>query len=552
NVYYNTFPDSVSVEITKPDNNKETITLENNKNYAGNYFLNQTGIYTLLATAYSESLNFTYYFNRTILVVEPKTILIKTDKETYYNGQTMQVEVVLLENGIEKTGNNVYLRISSTGQIHYETQNGQKINNTWVFSIPLNFNITSDTYTIFVSMQDENQNMHTKEKQVYIHKNEPLAFTIIPERIDILFDGQKLTEKITVSNTGGVDITSINIGVSSNLSDVISFQSTSFSLNVGESKEISFTINPPNISKESIEGDFFFSSADISKKVILKIKLDIVYSAKLQKKEYFAESIVGEPFGMELKLKNTCYVPLDDLSFSVSEELNQYFVNSSIPENIMPNDEGSMYFNFDNFNEESTVTGTIEILSNNIKNTVTINITIFEDLSDSVNNIISKKEELALRLSNLNSPDGKDDLITTMETIQLDISELNSYYSNKQYFDAKEKIALIESDMYSLEESITLLEQSESSSNNDSYCGDGVCNADETEEVCAEDCSGESNTTNPPVPKSTTWKIILGVLIAVIILIITATSIVPEDYKDDDDEEEEYDYEDNDYYEDEE
>ncbi|MCK5476312.1 MAG: hypothetical protein KAI55_00155, partial [Candidatus Aenigmarchaeota archaeon] len=206
--------------------------------------------------------------------------------------------------------------------------------------------------------------------------------------------------------------------------------------------------------------------------------------------------------------------------------------------------EGSMYFNFDNFYEENTVTGTIDIISNNITNTATLNIIIIANLSDSINNIIYKKEELALRLSNLNSANEKDDLITTMETMQLDISELNSDYSNKKYLDAKEKIALIESDMYSLEESIRSLEQSELPSNDSHYCGDGVCNADENEEVCVEDCTSESSTTDPPVSGSTTWKIILGVLIAIIILIVAATSLVPEDYDDEDDDDDYYEYED--------
>ncbi|MCK5477057.1 MAG: hypothetical protein KAI55_04000, partial [Candidatus Aenigmarchaeota archaeon] len=499
NVYYNTFPNSVSVEIIKPDNNKETIILENNRNYAGSYFLNQTGIYNMIATAYSESLNFTYYFNKSILVVEPKSVVIETDKEMYYNGETMQVNAVLLETGIEKASSDVYLRISSQEKIYYETQNGQKINNSWVFSIPLYFNFTSNTYTIFISMKDENQNTHTQEKHVYIYENEPMAFAVMPQLIDEVFDGQKITKKITVSNIGGVDISSINIDISSNLSNIVSSPLNSFSLKVSDSREVSFNINPTDFSKKEIEGEIYLTSGDISKKIIVKIKTNIFYSAILDKEEYSIECIVDESSSIELKLKNTCYVPLNDISFSVSEELNQYFIDSSIPETINAGDEGSMYFNFDNFYEENTVTGTIDIISNNITNTATLNIIIIANLSDSINNIIYKKEELALRLSNLNSADEKDALITIMETMQLDISELNSDYSNKKYLDAKEKIALIELDMYSLEEAIRSLEQSELPSNDSHYCGDGVCNADENEEVCVEDCTSESSTTDPPV-----------------------------------------------------
>ena len=536
-IHYDSFPDSVSVEITKPDNKKDIFSLEKSSNYQKNYLLNQTGTYDMTATADSDT-GYSKTSNIQVNVQDYKTVVLSTDKETYYLDETIHLNATLFEKTTPKPSYEAFLEIKSGNDIYYNTTDAKKTNNIWLFSIPVSFEPGPfPLHDLFIHMKDEDGVLWTGEKQIFLYDQVPVNFTISPETVNVIFKGDKIKKIINFTNTGSTNISSIIINTSG-IEDSVSFDASSFSLDVLQSKNISVYIKPENLSKEKIEGDIFFTAGDISRKLGIEIDMDVSYSAELETNKYTIEAIVGKDTTISLKLKNTGVLELDEITFLVSGQLTGHLVNSSVSDSILPGMEETLFFDFSNFDEEKTISGNIEIDTNGVKNTAEITIIVIGDIVDDINEIKGKKDRLVDRLDGLKSSE-KENLMEKFNELQGDISELNSDYSNGKYLDAKGKIALINDKIYYLEMSISNIENSEDSTSDDSYCGDGICNADEDEVICVEDCSSGSDSNgevDKPLPKKTTWIIVVGVLIAVVAVVIVATSIVPEDYQDDEEE----------------
>ncbi|RLG14933.1 MAG: hypothetical protein DRN66_00640 [Candidatus Nanohalarchaeota archaeon] len=528
-LYYDSFPDNISIKIKQPDNEEVYVYLLKSSNYQTSYLVNQTGTYILNATAQSGI--YTDYASKYIDVAEVKNISFSTDKNIYYVGETIHLDATLLENGIPQPSNDDIVQIKYGSTIYAINETLVKTNNTCAFSIPLDANFSTNIYTVLVSMKGENGKIYTKEKSITIHEHLPLGFAVVPLSINVTLSGEKIEKTINVSNTGGENISNITITVSEILKDIVSLNTTSFSLNISESKTIHLFILPS--ASELTEGEILLTTTGFYEKINVAVHTDIFRSAELKQKEYSCQALLGEETTVQLMLNNTGTSSLDNITFFLSEGLDNYFFDSTIPDYIEADEEKSLLFNFGNFNEEETITGTITINSNGIANTADITIIAVEDVSPTIDAIKNRKEELALRLGNLKSTTEKDSIEDLFDELQASVSDLNSDYNNQNYLDAKGKIAPIENQLDSIEALIIQIESSETSVIEDSYCGDGVCNADEDENICSEDCS---TTNNEKVPRKTSWVIIAGILVAVVVVFIVATSLVPEDYAGDEEE----------------
>lgn len=345
----------------------------------------------------------------------------------------------------------------------------------------------------------------------------------------LLKRGQKFRKgNYRLINKKNETISNISIIVNPNISKYISIKPQNDTIPAGRS--VYFTFELHNI-QTAMEIRTIANIVSNSKKVgEINIRVDVGIEGKqaisqmieIVNPVWIGDYIVGE-VSQTFSIKNKGETPAENITYDIPVNLKNIIKTINHPTSIPSGSTEKINITIESFSP-GRKTGILTISTDIGTAYIFIDLFFFEDISIEISNIETKLNNLKDKLSATQRAEYSS-LISEVENA---LSNSNIFFNSGNYVSAERE----------LEKAKTVLDAIETitGSATEAYCGDGVCDLNENETVCPEDCGdieekcgdgfcdpGEIETCPEDCPKTSNGNIMVVILIVILIIIIAVS-----------------------------
>ncbi len=541
NIYYGYF-NNVITTIEYPNGSVKNIYLNENNNHSTSFTTptTQQGIYNITSTITHTS-GFEKIY-KTTFYVRPYHIDIAQLKEVYAPAETVYISAAL----INASGTPIPSEVNFTFYDSLDDKiatipNSETTleNNYRKASYSISSNADNGEYRIEIKIKDEYNTIYSTTE--YFTVSTSSTYTDIefsPDKLELDIDSlDEIKTKISITNEGSA-IDDIDIAVK-NLTSYVSINTTDLDETIASGEDTYFyiVVSPDD---EMPLGELT-SAVEITisdETYEIPISLDIILSTDFAiENEYSFEILTGVQETITIPIENNGTYILKNITADIEGDLKDYVTGTYTPE-IPAGDTGYIEIELDEFEDDGTYTGTINLTINDDDYSTTIIITVFDDFADNIEYLNALRLSLHQAIITLQQEGTYvGDVEESLESLQASINELDSLYASEKYLEAKDLLDTLQAEANEIETSVTVLQAASTPQDNsdaeesiENYCGDGFCDLGES--CDCSDCRYEEQCEEiPSSGSSNTFIIIFVVLLVIVGGVVIATSIVPDDWE---------------------
>ncbi len=521
----------IYASVTLPDETVLPLYLNNGNGYKDTVIApNMSGDYVFNATVNHTIKGITEHISA--FRIHTAYFDVKTSKNAYKQGEDVAVTIAVYDsNGtaLEITANATIIT-SRGANTYYSNSSIAFSGNIRSFIQNLALDATEGEYGLAVDAEDLFGRKYFRKISFHVNTlNKTL--TALPSHIANAFESiENTTYTINLLSNSTSTINNIYVSTSSEISEyvVINVSDMSTSLLPNTSTSFRLTIIPEDSLDYIVSGKLFvnFDGNLLIIPVIIENELSATFYVN---PSLNIELLSGVEQEIKINIKNDGNRTMHGFDIDFSSDISSYVSNSDLPDSIAVGETETVSFDL-KINYAGTYSGTITFIGPKGANApVTLSIEVFNDFSSSLSALDSIRKTLNLRILALEA-NGKDvsHLSSSITALQGGISEVNSFYENGLYKQAKSTMSLLQANANTIQSALDTLESATPGTEPNGIENDGVC---ESDELCSSvDCIGDERCTTSN-GESNAMTIIIVVLAVIIILIVLATSIMPDEKK---------------------
>ncbi len=521
----------VDASATLPNGTVVSLYLNNVNGYNDSFVApNITGDYIFNATVNHTIKGITRHSS--VFRIHTAYLDVQTGKSIYMQGES--VDVTLAAHDSNGTAlaiiANATVRAPNGTRTHYSNSDIAFSGGARTFSHNLTLYAAEGEYTISVNASDTFGRKYFHK--IYFHTN-ALNKTIFatPAHITNAFEViENTTYTINISSNSTSTINYLSVSASNEISQYVAIDISNMSLSLAPNESTSFkvTIIPNESSISDVVSGNLFVNFD-GNILIIPVIIENSLSASFDVVPVLSkELLAGIIQNIKIHVRNSGTGTIHGLDMDFNSGISPYVSNSDIPDSIATGETETVSFDI-KIDNAGTYSGTIIFSEDGgLETSITLSIEVFNDFSSSLNALGSLRKTLNRRILALEA-NGRDMSQLSLEItwLQGGISEINSFYENGLYSEAKSMMLSLQADANNIQSALDSIEAAPPyiEPDYDDDDDNGIC---ESDELCsAVDCIGDERCTTS-TGGSSALTIIIVVLAVIIILIVLATSIMPE------------------------
>ena len=532
----------VDTTIEYPNGTEIQITLNETNNYKENFTVPKlTGYYSIQSTI-THSTGYTYNEYAYFYANPQYSIDITDIRKIYSRGETVSVSAALVNSTAVAPSEAEFTFADPENYKLLTVKNEDTtVENEYRKAY---FDIDSDAdigeYRVDIELKDEYDIIYTKSKYFTVTNSTTTTTTNLefsPNSIDLDIDSlDEVKTKITITNEGSA-IDGIDIDVK-NLTGYVSLDTDDFdeTLSAGEDTYFYIVITPDDdMPLGTLTSTIEISTSD--KTYELPISLNVLLSSNIViDVEHNFEILTETQETITIPIENNGTYAIKNITADIEGDLKDYVIGTYTPE-IPAGDTEHIEIELDEFEDDGTYTGTINLTINDADYSTTLIVTVFDDFADDIEYLNALRLSLHQTILTLQQEGTYiGDVEESLESLQASINELDSLYASEKYLEAKDLLDTLQTEADEIETSVTVLQAASTPEDNsdteesiETYCGDGFCDLGES--CDCSDCRYEEQCEEiPSSGSSNTFIIIFVVLLVIVGGVVIATSIVPDDW----------------------